>query len=183
MPEEEILDYLKKRQGILEGVCITGGEPTLHKDLPQFCEKVKNLGYKVKLDSNGTNPDMLKTLAGANLVDYFAMDIKNDKQNYGTIIGIPNYDTKKVEQSVKFLMESGVAYEFRTTIIDEYHKEENIKNIADWIKGANKYFLQKYKDNENCIRHGLTAVPTEVAKGYVEILSKSIKKVSLRGYD
>jgi len=183
IPEEEILSYLKKRQGILEGLCITGGEPTLHKDLPAFCEKVKSLGYKIKLDSNGTNPEMLKTLYTNGLIDYCAMDIKNDKDNYGAIIGIDGFDTKKVEKSVEFLMTSGIDYEFRTTIMQEYHKEDNIKAIASWIAGAKKYFLQKYKDSENCITRGLNPVDTATAQHFVKILEEKIEKVALRGYD
>ena len=180
---EEIFSYLKKRQGILDGVCITGGEPTLEKELPLFIEKVKNLGYAVKLDTNGTNPETVKNLAKNGLVDYFAMDIKNDKENYNDIIGLTKFDTSKVEQTVEFFLTNNVDYEFRTTLIAEYHKKENIKNIGEWIKGAKKYFFQKFKAGENCISQGLTAIEESKAKEFLEIIKIYVPNTKLRGYD
>ena len=126
--EAEILSFLKKRVGILTGVCITGGEPTLQKDLSDFLARIKDLGYLIKLDTNGYQPDVLHNLLSKNLIDYCAMDIKNDKASYGEIIGIKNYDTSRIEQTVEFLLSGKDNYEFRTTIIKEYHTEENIKN-------------------------------------------------------
>ena len=158
IPETEILDYLKKRKGLLDGVCITGGEPTLNPDLPKFVEKIKNIGYSVKLDTNGTNPEMVKSLHANGLVDYFAMDIKNDRENYAKIIGFDKFDTKKLEKTVEYFLYGNVDYEFRTTLVNEFHKPENIINIGNWIKGANKYFLQKFKNSENCIQSYLSAV-------------------------
>lgn len=183
LSEEEVFSYLKKRKGVLEGLCITGGEPTLQKDLPDFCRKVKEIGYSVKVDSNGTNPEMLKTLAENGLADYFAMDIKNDRENYAPIIGLSAYDTKNVEKSVDYLMNSGVNYEFRTTIINEYHSAENVKKIGEWIKGAKKYFLQKFKSGDYCINQGLSPVPDEKAKEFIEILRPCVPAARLRGYD
>lgn len=183
IPEEEVLDYLKKRKGILEGLCITGGEPTLNKDLPEFCEKVKKIGYSVKVDTNGTNPSMIKTLTDNGLADYFAMDIKNDRENYAAIIGFDSFDTSKVEESVKLLMNGKVGYEFRTTLIKEYHAADNIKRIAEWINGADKYFMQKFKNGENCLTTNLNAVETETAKSFVEIIKPYVGKAALRGYD
>ncbi len=180
--EEEILSYLEKRKGIIDGVCVSGGEPTLQKDLPEFLYKLKKLDLKVKLDTNGTNPDLIKDFCADKLVDYFAMDIKNNKEDYAKIIGFNEYNTKRVEQSVEFFLSGKADYEFRTTIIKEYHKEDNIKKIAEWIAGANKYFLQLFRDGENCINQGLTPVEQGIAEEYIKILSKKIKKVSLRGY-
>ena len=181
--EEEILDYLKKRFGLLEGLCITGGEPTLCSDLPLFIEKVKKIGYKVKLDTNGTNPDMLKLLVDSSLIDYVAMDIKNDRESYAKIIGFDSYDTKKIEKSVDFLLNGLFPYEFRTTLIKEFHSIENIKKIGNWIKGANKYFLQKFKDSGSCIQSHLSPVDDKTVLEFVDILSKNIDCVRLRGYD
>ena len=181
--EEEILSYLEKRKNLLEGLCVTGGEPTLNNDLPFFIEKVKALGYKVKLDTNGTNPDMIKSLAESGLVDYFAMDIKNDKESYGEIIGIPNYDLSKIEESVEFFLSGKTAYEFRTTLVKEYHDKNNIINISNWIKGADKYFLQKFKDSGNCIKSHLSAVEDKIALEFLDILKKNIPSTRLRGYD
>ena len=183
IPEEEILKYLDKRKGILDGVCISGGEPTLQKDLPNFLEKVKNLGYSVKLDTNGTNPELVKSLVDNGLCDYFAMDIKNDRENYAAIIGFDNYDTAKVEKTVEYFLNGNAAYEFRTTLVSEFHKEENIKNIGIWLKGANKYFLQKFKDGGSCIQSNLSPVENEKVIHYLEILKNYITEVKLRGYD
>ena len=182
IPREEVLAYLKKRQGILDGVCVSGGEPTLNKDLPQFIEKIKNLGYKVKLDTNGTNPDMVKLLFDAGLVDYFAMDIKNDKQSYAKIIGFDEFDTINVEKTIEFFLSNPVDYEFRTTLVKQFHNKENIINIGEWIKGANKYFLQKFKENPNCIEQGFSPIDEQEAIEFKSILEKSIKNVKLRGY-
>lgn len=180
--EEEIIDYLKKRTGIIDGVCVSGGEPTLQKDLPEFLEKLKKLKLKVKLDTNGTNPDLIKDLYSSGLVDYFAMDIKNDKENYAKIIGFDKFDTAKVEKSVEFFLSNNADYEFRTTLINEYHKLENVINIGEWIKGANKYFLQKFRAGENCIAQNLTDVSLDLAQSFVQTLNAYVKKVSLRGY-
>lgn len=180
--QDEIFDYLKKRIGLLDGVCVTGGEPTLNKDLPTLCEKIKEIGYSIKLDTNGTNPQMVKSLFANGLIDYCAMDIKNDRASYGEIIGIKNYDTCKVEQTVEFLLSQKDNYEFRTTIIKEYHTEENIKNIGRWIKGANKYFLQKFRNNVNCICQNLNEIEQSTAEKFVEILKGFIPNTSLRGY-
>ncbi|MBO7149605.1 MAG: anaerobic ribonucleoside-triphosphate reductase activating protein [Clostridia bacterium] len=184
LAEKEVFDYLEKRRGILDGVCITGGEPTLHPDLPILMEKIKNLGYKVKLDTNGTNPELVKTIDENGLCDYFAMDIKNDRESYAKIIGFDSYDTKKVEQTVDYFLSKKANYEFRTTLINEFHKKQNIVNIAEWIKGANKYFLQKFKLGENCLNaDNLSPVDNQTTLEYLEILRKSIPSVSTRGYD
>lgn len=182
IPQDDILAYLKKRQGILDGVCVSGGEPTLNNDLPEFIEKIKNLGYKVKLDTNGTNPDMVKQLFNDGLVDYFAMDIKNDKKTYAKIIGFDAFDTAKVEKTVEFFLTAPVKYEFRTTLVNEFHTKENMINIGKWIKAADKYFLQKFKENENCIEQGFSPVEEEKAKEFIEILTPYIPTIKLRGY-
>ena len=182
IPESEILDYLNKRKGILEGLCITGGEPTLNPDLPDFIRKVKDIGYSVKVDTNGTDPETVELLARERLADFFAIDIKNDRENYAEIIGFKTFDTSTVEKTVEFLLSGSVKYEFRTTLIAEYHKAENIKRIAEWIKGADKYFMQKFKSGENCISQGLSPVPDETAKEFAEIIKPYVKAVGLRGY-
>ena len=180
--ESEILSYLKKRKGILEGLCITGGEPTLNPDLPEFIKKVKDIGYSVKVDTNGTNPEMVKLLVKEGLADYFAIDIKNDRENYAEIIGFKTFDTQKIEKTVEFLLSGQVGYEFRTTLIAEYHKAENIRRIGEWIKGADKYFMQKFKSGDNCISQDLSPVPEKEAQEFAEIVRPFVKAVSLRGY-
>lgn len=180
--EETVLDYLSSKKRILDGVCISGGEPTLQKDLPLFLEKVRKTGLKIKLDTNGTNPELVKTLFNNGLVDYFAIDIKNDKENYAKIIGFDKYDTTNVEKTVDYLISNNLDYEFRTTLINEYHKEENIKKIGEWINSAKKYFMQKFKPGDNCISGGLTEVEEEKAKEFLKIISPYVKNANLRGY-
>ena len=182
IPEEEVLDYFSKRRGVLDGVCITGGEPTLQKDLPEFCKKVKDLGLSVKVDTNGTNPQMVKYLYENGLCDYFAVDIKNAKENYAKIIGFKTFDTKKVEETVNYLMTSGVDYEFRTTLVKEFHTASDMENIGRWIKGAKNYALQKFKDTGSCIESGLNPVDDSTAKEFLEIVKKYVPNAKLRGY-
>ena len=183
IPWERMLDYLKKRKKELDAVCVTGGEPTLMDDLKEKLIQIKELGYQVKLDTNGTNPDLLKELYEEKLVDYFAMDIKNSKEKYAETAGLSKINIAKLEDSVSFLMNSGCHYEFRTTIMEEFHNEESFLSIASWLSGAERYFLQRYVDSENCIKRGLHMVSKEKAEGYVSLLRHSIKCVELRGYD
>lgn len=155
--EEEILVFLKKRKGILKGVCITGGEPTLHADFLDFIFKIKEIGYKVKLDTNGYAPDVLKILVGDKLVDYVAMDLKNCPDKYALTVGMDKgksggaFEIERIRRSVSFLKKSSVMYEFRTTVVKEFHTREDLVQIADWIKGCPRYYLQQYQDNENIL--------------------------------
>lgn len=181
--EKEVFSYLEKRKGVIEGVCVTGGEPTLEKDLPLFLERIKKMGLKVKLDSNGTNTKMIGEIAKNNLADYFAMDIKNSKEKYGEIIGIDNYNTENVEKTVEFFLSNDYDYEFRTTLIKEYHTLEDIKKIGEWIKGAKKYFMQKFKSVDTCIKSGLNEIDNQTALTYLEEIKKHIPNAKLRGYD
>lgn len=183
LDENDVFAYLKKRKNVLDSVCISGGEPTLNKDLPDFCAKIKSLGYQIKLDTNGTNPSMVETLHREKLVDYFAMDIKNCREEYGTIIGMQGFDTSLVEQTAAYLMRGGGDYEFRTTLIREYHDEKNIKKIGEWIKGAKRYFMQKFKNGDNCLTQNLNEVSACDAVKFKKIMEEYVTYVSLRGYD
>ena len=149
--EEEIFAYLQKRQGILDGVCITGGEPTLQHDLADFIRRVRALGYAVKLDTNGTNPTLLKSLIDEGLVDTVAMDIKNAPAKYPLTVGLTDYDISSIQKSIDILLKGRVDYEFRTTVVAEYHTPEDIASIARWIEGAPRYFLQPFVDSGNLI--------------------------------
>ncbi len=155
--EDEILNYLEKRKSILEGVCITGGEPTLQKDLPEFLQKIKNLGLKIKLDTNGYRPEVIKDLYHKNLIDYVAMDIKATKEKYPEATDIKNLDVSKIEESIRFIIENLNDYEFRTTVVKELHSKEELLKIKEWLKGAKKYKLQNYKDSEGVINPIYTA--------------------------
>ena len=143
--EEEFFDFLKKRKGKLEGVCITGGEPTIQSDIIDFIKKIKSMGFLVKLDSNGTRPDVLKKVIQERLVDFIAMDIKNSLKNYSRTVG-NEADTERIRLSVEMIMNSGIDYEFRTTVVPGIHTEKDFDEIAKWIKGAKSYYLQEFRD-------------------------------------
>ncbi|HPG92146.1 MAG TPA: anaerobic ribonucleoside-triphosphate reductase activating protein [Clostridia bacterium] len=179
---EEIFDFLIKRKNVLSGVVITGGEPTLHADLPEFIKKIKSIGYKVKLDTNGTNPKMLSYLIGQKLIDYVATDIKNSIEKYALTAGVIDIDLEPVEESVKILMRGQIEYEFRTTLIKELHEFCDIEKIAEWLNGSRKYVLQKFTERETCIEQGYHEVEKNTAESYQKYLSKYISQVMLRGY-
>ncbi|MBP3446622.1 MAG: anaerobic ribonucleoside-triphosphate reductase activating protein [Clostridia bacterium] len=172
--ESEIIEYLYKRKGIIDGVCITGGEPLMQKDIAEFIGKVRETGLPVKLDTNGSYPDKLKALVADGLVDYVAMDIKNSKAKYPLTVGIPGYDISKIEESVEFLLSDAVDYEFRTTVVKELHTADDIAEIADWIAGAKRYFLQGFVDSGSLIGENLSAYrPQEM----VEICTRAQEKL------
>jgi len=142
--EKDFFDFLKKRKGLLEGVVICGGEPTIHQKLPDFCEKIKKLRYLVKLDTNGSNPRMLKKLINEKLIDYVAMDIKAPKAKYSEAAGV-KVNIKKIEESIDILKKGKIDCEFRTTVVPTIHKKEDILKIAQWIRSAKKYYLQNFR--------------------------------------
>ncbi len=179
--DEYILDYLKKRIGILDGICITGGEPLLHKDLPEFIKKVKGLGYLVKLDTNGSYPDALEELINSGNIDYVAMDIKNSKEKYALTAECSEQDLENIEKSIALLMQNKIDFEFRTTVVNEYHTVEDIKSIARWIKGAEKYFLQNFTDSGDLIKDGLNPTSRETLDLMRSAASEFISNTNLRG--
>ena len=158
IPEEKVFDLLKKRRGVLEGVCITGGEPTLWKGLWDFAREIKAMGYSVKLDTNGTNPELMHKLILAGVVDYVAMDVKNSPDKYAETIGVKGFNLQPVKDSVRLLMQGTAGYEFRTTVVKGMHTPQDIVEIGKWIQGAQKYFIQPYRDSDlvidrSCERH------------------------------
>lgn len=162
LSDTEILAFLKKRAGLLDGVCVTGGEPLLHaRELREFLPAVRELGYAVKLDTNGTMPDVLAELLRDGLIDYVAMDVKNAFPYYAETVGLPEFDVTPVKESIALLMNSGVDYEFRTTVVREFHTVEKIRELAQSITGAKRYFLQSFRDSGELIGDGLSAVPTK----------------------
>ena len=182
IPWSQILDYLKKRQGVLEAVCISGGEPTLLPDLEDKLRQIKALGYVIKLDSNGWKPNLLEKLIQEKLVDYVAMDIKNSPEDYPKTAGT-SIDLLSIDRSIKLLQNSGIGYEFRTTIMEEFHDEEAIKAIGQWIHGAKRYYLQKYEDRAGCLGHGFHPISKEKAEKFASLLRDDVEEVSLRGYE
>lgn len=183
IPEDELFSFLKKRSGLLDGVCITGGEPTLNPDLEDFIKEIKSFGYSVKLDSNGTNPKLLKSLLEKNLIDYIAMDIKNSKDSYPETCGVENLNIKDIEESVEIIKNSGIDYEFRTTVVSQFHTTEEIEKMGKWLKGAKKYFLQSFRDSEFVLKKGLTAPKKEELESYRDLLTGYIDFVDIRGID
>lgn len=182
IPFEDILEYLESRKGLIDAVVVSGGEPTLMPDLKEKIIKLKELGFLIKLDTNGTNPEIVKDLYENHLIDYVAMDIKNSFVKYAMTVGVKNAFLDKISQTIKFLMTSGIDYEFRTTLIDEFHNEQDMRDIAETIKGAKRLYLQKYVDRESCIAHGFHEVSKEKAERFVDILKGNIEQVALRGY-
>ena len=178
--ENEILSYLNKRKGILDGVCISGGEPLLQNDIFDFIKKIKSLGLLVKLDTNGSYPERLREAIDSGLVDYVAMDIKTSKENYSRVADT-NVKIEDIEKSVQILLESNIDYEFRTTVVRELHTKEDFVKISNWIKGAKRYFLQCFKDNENLIGNNLSAYTLPELEGFLEVLKDNINEVRLRG--
>ncbi len=179
--EEEILSYLKKRQGILEGVCITGGEPLLQTDIEEFITKVRQLGYKVKLDTNGAFPERLISLCKKGLIDYVAMDVKNCIDKYRETAGVDTLDTKKIEQSIDFLLENTIDYEFRTTVVKELHSTQDIEALSKRISGAKKYFLQPFVDSGDIIGDNLSTPDSAILDEMCKIASKYVHFVEIRG--
>ena len=195
--EEEVLSYLKKRREILQGVCVTGGEPTLQKDLKDFLGKIKELGYLVKLDTNGYRPGVLWDLLQNGLVDYVAMDLKASRKNYATAAGLKTMDLSRIEESIGILKSSGIPYEFRTTVVKGIHRVEEFENIGRWIAGCPVYYLQNYEENENCLyriqqtaenagngnRDRFEAFSREELEQMAELAGKYVGKIALRGVE
>ena len=183
MSQEDIMDYLTKRGKVLDGICLTGGEPLLHKGAKSFIEKVKQLGLKVKLDTNGSNFKALKELIDEKLVDYVAMDIKNCPSKYALTIGLQNFDLNEIEKSKNYLLENHVDYEFRTTVVKQFHSIDDFKEIGKWINGAKKYFLQNFEDHDSCIQEGLSAVSEEDLKKMKDQVEPYVEYVNIRGIE
>ena len=182
--EEDILRFLEKRKSLLDGVAVTGGEPLLHADLPDFLRKVRALGYKIKLDTNGSFPDRLRSLVEEGLVDRVAMDIKNAPALYGRTIGVPEFAIESIERSKNYLLKGHVECEFRTTVVRGLHTRESLGDAARWIEGAREYYLQQYKDSGDLIStYGLGAFTDEKMYELLQEVRKIIPTAQLRGID
>lgn len=181
MEKDEFFAFLKKRAGVLDGVCVTGGEPLLQEGLIPFLLEVKELGFTTKLDTNGLLHDRLRAAVDAGAVDYVAMDIKNSKTHYAETAGVPGLDLAPIEKSVQFLMEGKVDYEFRTTVVKELHTKADFMEIGQWLKGAKRYFLQSFKDSGDILSPGLSAPEKEELLEVRDRLLLDIPVVELRG--
>jgi pyruvate formate lyase activating enzyme len=181
MDEEELLAFLKKRQGLLEGVAVTGGEPLLRPDFIELAEKIRDLGYPLKLDTNGTHPDRLREIINRGLAAYVAMDIKNSPDRYAETAGLEDLDLAPVRESVALLMEGRTDYEFRTTVVAELHDADSFRRIGEWIRGARRYFLQKFTDRDTVPFGGFHAPADDEMRHYAEIAREYVPSVEIRG--
>jgi len=180
--ENDLFDFLNKRVGKLEGIVITGGEPTLHPDLPEFIDKIRDLGFKIKLDTNGTNPEMIKRLVAENKIDYIAMDIKGTEESYSKVTGVP-VNMENIKKSIKVIMESNLPYEFRTTVVPELVKLEDIDVMGEMIKGADKWFLQQFKSDMELVKseiENFSPYEKEVLDKMEEIVKKYVNISAVR---
>lgn len=180
LDNDELFEFLKKRKRMLEGIVVTGGEPTINGDLIPFLSSLKDLGYLVKLDTNGYMPDVLKEAVEKNVVDYVAMDIKTSLDEYPNLCGVKNIDVSRIEESIQFLMSGKVDYEFRTTVVEPLHHKENFEKIGEITKGCLRYFLQSFVDSGNILGKNCFSPTSEQLQNYLETLSSYIENVSIR---
>ena len=179
---EALLSFLKKRRGMLEGVCLTGGEPLCQEGLADLVREIRALGYAVKLDTNGTNPRALAALINEGLLDYVAMDVKNSREKYAKTIGLPTVPAGILE-SVSLLLEGRVPYEFRTTVVEELHEPADFAAIGEWIRGADRYFLQMFRDSGDILGAGMSAPHPEKMRACLAAVQPYIPTAELRGVD
>lgn len=177
----ELLAFLRKRQGILDGVCISGGEPLIHRDLEKTLGAIKELGFLIKLDTNGSLPETLRRLVEAGLLDYVAMDVKNCPEAYGVTVGVPDLDLAPVRESVAYLMGEPVEFEFRTTVIRQFHNRENMETLAQWIAGTKRYFLQSFVDGETLLTRGCTGLSPQEMEDLRQAVLPWVPGAELRG--
>ena len=178
---EDFFAFLEKRKGILDGVCITGGEPTLQKDLPDFVRGIRDKGYLVKLDTNGYRPKVLEELLRENLLDYVAMDIKSSVENYPRVTGMADLDVTGIQESVSLLKSAGIPYEFRTTVVKGLHRIDEFDEIGRWLQGAEAYFLQAFRENEKVPDKSLSSFSEAEMREMKQLAERYIERVELRG--
>jgi pyruvate formate lyase activating enzyme len=181
MTEENLLEFLEKRKKVLEGVCISGGEPLLQDEIIDFIKKIKSIGYMVKIDTNGSYPEKLEYLIKNNLIDYIAMDIKNSLDNYSKTIGVKNFDTVNIEKSIILIMKNYIPYEFRTTVVKEFHTKNAFISIGNLIKSAKKYYLQAFKDSDNNIANNLHGFSKNEILEFKELIKNNFELIDIRG--
>ena len=177
----EVISFLKTRQGLLDGICISGGEPLMQNDLDTFIEEVKELGFLVKLDTNGSYPKKLEKLIKSGAIDYIALDIKNTPEKYALTIGMPEYDVVQVEESMDLLRSGTIPYEFRTTVVREFHTGDDLLSIAKWISEAEKYFLQNFENIDGVLQGGLHSFSAAEMQKFVEKVRTILPAAELRG--
>ena len=179
---DELYAFLRKRVGLLDGVCVTGGEPLLQPDLPDFLLPIRDMGYAVKLDTNGTNPEKLREICESGLIDMVAMDIKNCPEKYAATAGTERISIDAVHRSVRYLMQQGkIPYEFRTTVVRQYHTAEDFAAIGKWVRGADAYFLQNFRNTGQLIDNSVSGFTPSEMRQFLEIVRKDVPNAALRG--
>ena len=183
LSQEEILSFLDSRRGLLDGVVLSGGEPLLQPDAAEFLRAVRSMGFAVKLDTNGCHPEALADILRQGLADYVAMDIKNCREKYAGTVGVPDFDLAPVEESIQLLCRSGVEFEFRTTVVREFHTAADITAIGRWLEGSPQYFLQKFVDSGDLVGSGCHAPEDEEMRAMADAARPWFQAVALRGID
>ena len=183
MDDGELLEFLSKRRGLLDGVAITGGEPCLHNDLPSLLEGIRALGFETKLDTNGYHPELLRRVIEGGLVDYVAMDIKNSPAKYALTCGVPAVDMDIIKESISVIMSGKADYEFRTTVVSELHEDADFYEIGNLISGAKRYFLQSFTDRDSVPFGNFHAPTADELKRYADIAARYVPETHLRGVD
>ena len=179
--EEELFDFLKRRQGILDGVCISGGEPLICPYLYELLKKILDMGYLIKLDTNGSFPERLIRLVEEGLIDQVAMDLKNSREKYARTVGLGQFDVRPIEESVEYLLEGHVPYAFRTTVVREFHQKSDFEEMGRWIRGAATYYIQQFENSGGLIREGLHAYDEPVLLQVKAIMENYVGEVEIRG--
>lgn len=179
--EEEIFQYLEKRKGLIDGVCISGGEPLLQEDIDEFISKIRQMGFSIKIDTNGSSPSRLKRLIDKNLIDYVAMDVKNDFLNYDKTSGVERLNIENIKRSIKIIEESNIEYEFRTTLVREFHKLGQLEKICEYLGPKAKYYLQNYRDCNSVLQMGLSGFEKEELLNMQNQLKITYPNVMVRG--
>ena len=181
LSEENFFAFLEKRKGLTDGVCITGGEPLLQKDILPFIKRIKEMGFLVKLDTNGMHPDRLRAMLDEGLLDYVAMDVKGGPHHYAHICGLEKIDLAPINESISLLLNSKIDYEFRTTVVDELHDLSDFTAISEWIKGAKAYYLQAFTDRDTVVYENFHAPTRECMELYAAAVRKTVPNTALRG--
>lgn len=179
--ESEVFDLLNKRKGVLDGVAVTGGEPLIQKDIERFLFDIKNKGFLVKLDTNGYFPERLKNIIDGGLCDYVAMDVKNCHEKYAETVGVKKLDIKPIEKSVELLLKNKVDFEFRTTVVGDFHTVDDIKKLSEWIQGAKKYYLQNFVDSGNLIDESCSGVSKDTMLEMKKAAREFVPNTEIRG--
>lgn len=180
IPQQEFFDFLSEQKETLTGVCVTGGEPLIQRGIEDFLREIKQMGYAVKLETNGSFPDKLRKIVEAGLVDYIAMDIKNSQESYGKSVGIEGYDIGNVHKSASYLISGVIPYEFRTTVVRGIHQRADFEAIGRWIRGAKKYYLLQFENTGDLLKPGLRGYNQSIMQQAAEIVGAYVENVSLR---